>query len=354
MCPAESAGVRPAERGALSMKSQLSARAPWRGPSSPLVAEYLVQWLAGRQVLRPSTRLAYEIHLRRYLIPRLGQIRLRDLTLVDVEAAYRGIRADAGLEPATVRRIHATLTSALNAAVRRGLLGSNPAQDVELPRTVTPRMQVWTAPQLALFLDFVSQERLAALFTLLAVLGLRRGEAIGLRWTDVDQTRRVLLVEQQIVAVAGLSHVGPPKSARGRRTVALPSRVSRALTAHAHRQTGERAGAGPGWVDTGLVFTTACGEALIPGSVSRCFDRLVAQAALPAIRLHDLRHTSASLGLDAGESLLEVSRRLGHSSIAITADVYSHVPSATAHRSAQRLDDLITQALPALPRGAQS
>ena len=321
-------------------------RRPWSKKTGPTVAEYLTGWLTGRQALRPSTRLAYEIHLRRYLLPHLGHLPLTSLTVDDVQEMYRDIADTAPssgqpVGPATVRRVHATLMSALGSAVRRGLLERNPAAFVELPRAPYPRMRVWTAAQLAEFLDFVGQDRLHPLFLLLALTGMRRGEAVGLRWVDVDLDQGVLRVEQQIVAVAGERHVGPPKSANGRRTVALPARLVEALRWHGAQQRLERWAAGRDWVDTGLVFTTGLGEALNPGQVSRHFERRVTASGLPPIRLHDLRHTSASLGLASGETLLEVSRRLGHSSITITADVYSHIAPATARQSAERLGRLI-------------
>lgn len=312
----------------------------------PSVDQYLTSWLAGRQNLRPATRLVYELHLRRYLRPHLGHIRLAALTLEQVEAMYAAIattpdRTGLPPRPTTVRCIHATLMSALNFAVRRGALERNPATHVELPRAQQPRMTTWTATQLATFLDTAAAHELCPLFVLMALTGLRRGEAIGLRWIDVDLAERTLRVEQQIVAVAGERHTGPPKSAHGRRTVAVPASLAAVLQAHRGRQRVAQDSAGAKWVNTGLVFTTATGTALDPAFVSRQFDRLVTASGLPRIRLHGLRHTSASLGLASGESLLEVSRRLGHSSITITADVYSDVTPATARHSAERLDTLI-------------
>ena len=314
------------------------------------VGEYLIGWLDGRQSLRPSTRLAYQIHLNRYLLPHLGHIRLTRLSLADVERMYRDIDTHGvggrRLEAATLRRIHATLMSALTSAVRRGLLERNPARYAELPRAPRPRMQVWTAQQLAGFLDSVGGERLAALFRLIALTGLRRGEAIGLRWVDVDLETGVLQVEQQIVAVGSERHIGPPKSSNGRRHVALPARLSDELREHQRRQHRDRLAAGQDWHQSGLVFTTETGDALAPGHVTRDFTRLVRAAGLPPIRLHDLRHLSASLGLESGETLLEVSRRLGHSSITITADIYGHIAPSTARQSADRLDQLIHDLAP--------
>ena len=319
------------------------AARPIRDRGATTVGDYLSAWLDARQTLRPSTRLAYEIHLRRYLIPHLGHLQLANLSLGDIEAMYTAIAAqDRAISPATMHRIHATLVNALGNAVRRGLIASNPAQLVELPRTPYSRLQVWSASQLAEFLSATAADRLQPLFLLLGLTGLRRGEAIGLRWSDIDLDRGQLHVEQQLSTIARRTQAGPPKSVHGRRTLPISARLHEALDCHAGGQRLERWAAGADWVDTDLVFTTTDGQALNPGRVSRHFDRLVAATSLPPIRLHDLRHTSASLGLASGESLLEVSRRLGHSSITITADIYSHISPATARHSAERLTDLLT------------
>ena len=179
------------------------------------------------------------------------------------------------------------------------------------------------------------------LYLLLGLRGLRRGEAVGLRWSDVDLDAGQLRVEQQVVKVGSQLVIGPPKSHAGNRTVALDRTTAELLRWHRRRQRLDRWKAETLWVDTGLVFTREDGTGLDPAFVSRHFDRLVARHGLPRIRLHDLRHTSASVGLASGETLLEVSRRLGHSSIAITADVYSHISPQTAAESAERLAQLV-------------
>ncbi|MCW2496428.1 MAG: Integrase [Jatrophihabitans sp.] len=307
--------------------------------------EYLIAWLEGRRSLRPSTRVSYEMHLRRYLLPHLGEVPLAELDTARVDAMYERLLTEPvngrRLNPATVRRIHATLMSALGHAVRCGLLDRNPAEFVDLPRAAASKVQVWSLDELTFFLRGSANDWLHPLFLLLAMTGVRRGEAIGLRWVDVDLERAEIRVVQQIVAVGARTYLGAPKSSNGRRTVAVPDQLARALAGHRSRQRRARLAAVPGWIDSGLVFTTADGEALNPYAVSRRFDHLVAELGLPVIRLHDLRHTSASLGLASGETLLEVSRRLGHSSITITADVYAHVAPVTAHQSAQRLGELI-------------
>ena len=183
------------------------------------------------------------------------------------------------------------------------------------------------------------------LYRLLVLTGLRRGEAVGLRWSDLDLAGGTLTVHRQVVSVAGELIIGPPKSEAGRRTVALDQGTVELLRLrHRRDRIAHWASTDEDFDDT-LVFRRSDGQGIHPAYVSRHFTTLVTRHGLPPIRLHDLRHTSASIGLAGGESLLEVSRRLGHSSITITADTYSHVSPATAAESAKRLANLIDDAI---------
>jgi integrase len=308
------------------------------------VADFLVEWLNGKQSIRPSTRQAYGVHVMVHIVPAIGHLRLLDLRSHHVEAMYRSIAlANASRErpvgAATMKRIHATLMSALNTAVRRGLIRRNPAATVELARATRVRSMVWTTEQAAVFLEATRSDPLSLLYRLLLIGGLRRGEAVGLRWADVDLEAGEIKVVQQIVLVAGQSHVGPPKSATGVRTISLDQQTVELLRRHHLQELLRYPATGSSMPVEQLVFTTPGGSGLNPAYVSRHFAQLIINAGLPQIRLHDLRHTSASLGLASGESLLEVSRRLGHSSITITADRYAHVSQEAAQRSAQRLGD---------------
>lgn len=315
---------------------------PWlrlreRGPST---GEYLEQWLAGKRSLRPSSWSSYEHHLTAYLIPYLGNLPLADLRPVDIDAMYRSIEAanssrSRPVSVSTLHRVHATLMSALNTAVRRGLIPVNPAATVELPRPERQETAVWTSEEARRFLAEAREDRWYLVYRMLLVAGLRRGEVLGLRREDVDLEAGLLRIDQQLVLVNGQTLVGVPKSRSGNRTVALdPETVD--LLAQAHGQG-----------MSGYVFSTEDGEPLDPAAVSRHFSVLCRQVGVPVIRLHDLRHTSASLGLAAGESLFEVSRRLGHSSIRITADTYSHTSPEASRRAAERLAAAL--AAPATP-----
>jgi integrase len=317
------------------------------------VSGYLDEWLAARKVdLRPTTWRSYEGHVRLYLRPYLGHLRLGELRTAHVESAYatiRQLKASRPLKPVTLRRVHATLLSALNEAVRRRLIAHNPAVHARLERTERPKPRVWDADTVGAFLSAVHADRLYALFHLAVLRGLRRGELCGLRWVDVDLDAGVLHVRQQIVQLGYAVALGSPKTRSGTRSVALDVGTMGALRDHRRRQRDEQGVAASAWVDSGLVFTREDGTALHPEYVTRHFARLVRRADLPMIRLHDLRHTAATLALAAGVEMVVVSRQLGHSSLSITADTYTHVLPVVAADAAERVAALVPTGPRALP-----
>lgn len=282
----------------------------------------LERWLpivAGR--LRPTTLTTYESHVRRHVIPRLGHLELRELDvqtldrfLLDLRSSRR-LRGPGNLSGSTVRRVHATLARALEDATRWGLLDVNPARGCSLPRQLHGQeMKTWSAAQLARFLASVERDELYALWFVLAMTGLRRGEVLGLRWCDVDVARAQLVVRQTVVAAGTVVHVSTPKTTRGRRVVALDRATVSVLSALRPR------GAGP----NDLLFHDGSGVPLHPVWVSKRFRALIDRRFLPLIRLHDLRHTHATLALEAGVHPKIVSERLGHATVALTLDIYSH------------------------------
>ncbi len=307
-------------------------------------------WLTTRTSIRPSTLRSYTEHVEQHLIPHLGRIRLGELTGRDVAAMFTILAAThtrygRPITPSTLHRIRATLRSALNAAIRDGLLRDNPARFIELPKPRRPHAQVWTDArvkmwqatgqrlavavwttlQLAAFLDFVANDRLFAMWRLIALRGLRRGEAAGLRWIDVDLNQNIIMIAQQRIAYGDTVTDGPPKTAASRRTIALDRTTARLLRAHQQRQRVERFAAGDTWHDTGYVFTTPDGSPLHPDWLTRRFGRLVEESGLPPVRLHDLRHGAATLAHAAGADLKTVQEQLGHTSIVLTADTYTSV-----------------------------
>jgi integrase len=357
-------------------------------PTKITVGEYLDEWLKGKAALRSTSRRSYTGHVHLYLKPGLGHLRLDRLTDENISDLYAAMRqlghpgVEPGpilmrmlaarsspekarpLRPATIRRVHATLRSALNSAVRRKKIGSNPAKLVELeagrrPRAVVwtpervrhwqltgerPTVAVWTPEHVGEFLDAIADERLYPLFHLIAYRGLRRGEAVGLRWMNLDLEGRLLRVTQQVVQVGWATEIGEPKTDSGERAVTLDAGTAVVLDRWREAQASERAAWGSRWLDNGLVFTAVDGSQLHPDLVTDAFQRLADAAGLPPIRLHDLRHTAASLALQAGVPLKVVSDQLGHSSLAITADTYTSVLPAVAAAAAEAVAGIVPRA----------
>jgi len=317
------------------------------------VGEYLDTWLTGKHALKPKTIALYRDIADNYLIPHLGDIKLLELRAQHLDRMYAAItlgRRGRPLSPSTIRRVHAVLRSALNTAVKRRLIPYSPADHIELAPENPKRPKPWTVAEARQFLEQVEPDRLAPLYELILATGMRRGEAVGLRWEDVDFDDGALLVIQQITEVHGHSVIGTPKTKRGVRLVSIDVSTVSMLRRHFETQNLERAAWGPAWNDAGLVFTRENGTPLRPEYVTRHFQALVAQLGLPAIRLHDLRHTHASLALAAGVELKVVSERLGHSQISVTADLYTHVSREVGRSAADRIAGVLrgtTETLPA-------
>jgi integrase len=309
-------------------------------PSKRTIRSFLVdEWLPNCQPpkLRPSTYANYATQVNAHVVPALGDLELQRLVPTHLSAFYRALLTSArrdgqGLAPKTVRNIHAIIHRALKDAVRWGYLVRNVAEAVDAPNGKSPEMQVWTPEQLRTFLTHARHDRLHALWLLVATTGMRRGELAGLRWIDVDLTAARAAPRRPRVVANYQVYESEPKTAKGRRSLALDPATVAALGEHHARQAAERAAVGPGWQDTGLVFTRPDGSAIHPDLITDWFKRLARSAGLPLIRLHDVRHSYATAALAAGIPAKVISERLGHATIAITMDTYSHViPGMDAH-----------------------
>jgi integrase len=296
------------------------------------------QVMGGR--LKPNTAASYRAQVNSYILPRLGHVVLKDVTSDMLSRFYdellatgrRHVGADGhtGLSSTSVRLVHVTVHRILKDAVRWGILPRNvsDAASEDAPRrrkTGRDTMQVWSPEQLRQFLDATSDHRLSAMWVLFITTGLRRGEVAGLRWSEIDLATGHLAVNRARVVVNHKVIDSTPKSERSARLIGLDGTTVSALKAHKARQSAERLVWGPGYESSDLVFTWEDGRPLHPNIISRTFQRLAASAGLPAIRLHDIRHSYASAALEAGVGLKVMQERLGHSSVAITGDIYSHV-----------------------------
>jgi len=291
------------------------------------VGEYLARWLSDsvRGTVRISTFERHEQIVRAHLVTAFGRLKVKNLTPAHVRSLHREKLED-GLAPATVRKIHSTLHKALSQAVADGLIPRN-AADVKAPRPAPDEMRPLSEAEARTFLDAarVAEDRFEALYVLAITTGLRRGELLGLRWDDADLDRGTLRVGRALVREGGRWVVGETKTKRGRRRVNLTPRTVAALKAHRKRQLEQRVRLAGLYEDQGLIFASENGTPLNPENlVKRSFKPLLKRAGLPEIRFHDLRHTCATLLLGRGVHPKIVQELLGHATIAMTLDTYSH------------------------------
>jgi integrase len=300
--------------------------------TSATVGEYLEQWLANVEpTARRSTFSGYRQDLGR-IIRCLGGVRLQELTPMQLESAYAdmlktGSAKGKPLSPKTVYNAHSTLRRALSDAVRLGVLLRNPASAAGPPSRPQTEMRTWTSAQLAGFLAAVEDDPLHGAYVLVATTGMRRGEVMGLRWVDVDLEAGFVRVRQTLTAIHHELVLDTTKTPKSRRRISLDPDTVAALRRHRVRQAEDRLLVGEAWDDShGLVFCQPDGSPIHPDRWTRQFQRHVGRLGLPAIGgPHALRHTWATLALEAGVHPKVVSERLGHSTVAITLDIYSHV-----------------------------
>ena len=317
-------------------------RGAYVAPSKRTTGAFLREdWLPGlRAQVRPGTWAEHKSKVEVHLVPAIGGVQLQQLAPGHLNALYADL-LERGLSARTVLHVHATIRRALADATRWGLVPRNVALLASPPRPGRPELRVWTAPELRAFLAAVEGDRLYALWLLAASTGMRRGEVLGVSWPDVDFGRARVAVRRSLVTVGHEVVVSEPKTAKGRRSVALDPATVAGLKAWRKHQVAERLAWGPTWTDSDLVFTREDGRPLHPREVTRAFTRHVLAADLPVIRLHDLRHTHATLALAAGVHPKVVQERLGHANIAITLDTYSHAVPALEEQAARTVAALV-------------
>ena len=322
-------------------------------PSKTSVREYLTkEWLpAIKSTVRPTTYRSYVQHVSFHIVPHIGSLRLEKVNGATLNALYAKLASQGkrdgktGLSPRTVHHVHTCLHRAFRDAVRWNRLFRNPVDAADPPRVSGPgdrEMKTWSAGQVRAFLAATKDDRLHPLWRLLCLTGMRRGEVLGVRWEDIDFEAARLAVRRSLIPLGGEVIVSEPKTARGRRSIALDVETVEVLKAQAARQLSEQQAHGEGWTDSGYLCTKEDGEPFHPEVVSRSFRQAVKKAMLPMIRPHDLRHTHATLALQAGIHPKVVSERLGHANISITLDTYSHAIPAMQEEAAERIAELVS------------
>jgi len=311
-------------------------------PSRLLLDEYLDRWLKTSAQGRVSDRtfVDYTGQLRRYVRPVLGRYRLSELSPLVIQDVYSAMLAR-GLSARTIRFTHAILSQALEQGVKWQMLPANPARHVDLPKQRKKEMRALSKDEVTRFLDAAAGDRWYALWELLITSGLRPGEALGLKWDDLHENR--IRIQRTLTRRSdGGWAFKEPKTPKSRRSIPLPPSTLMALRGHRARQAEERLAASDSYRDGGLIFSTSTGAPCdLPNLTKNHFKPLLATAGIPSIRFYDLRHTAATLLLSAGVNPKIVSERLGHSTITLTLDTYSHVLPDMQEETAEKIEALL-------------
>lgn len=331
-------------------------------PGRVTVSAFLHQWLedSATQRLRPKTKASYQQIIRLHINPYIGHIPIQKLqpqhlqhwiniltregwkrprTKAD-EAARRPEKR--GISARTAHYARAILRSALNQAMKWGIVPRNVATLITPPRLVRREMTPLQPEQAHRLIEAADAHRLGTLITAALALGLRQGEALGLQWRDVDLDAGTLHIRHALQRIDKTWTLTEPKSPRARRTIVLPGIVIASLKTHRTMQLEERLAAGKDWREQGFVFTTANGNPLEPSNLTRVFRALLKAADVPLIRFHDLRHSCATFLLAQGVDPRTIMETLGHSQISLTLNTYSHVLPNLKRDAAKRMHDLLT------------
>jgi integrase len=353
--------TRKAAQEALDQLRVESRQGTHVAPSRQTVRDYLEQdWLPTvRRELAESTWESYERNIRHHVVPNIGGFKLQALDGAALNKLYTHLleagrkrgKQSAGLKPRTVRYIATIIHAALDDAVRQRKVPFNAAAQATPPSAKSaraPEMHTWTAGELATFLECTADDRYGPAWAFLALTGCRRGEALGLRWSDVDLDAGMAAIRQQVIPLPRPSGKGrEPRIVAGTkggepRVIELDQPTVAILRSWRKQQARERLLLGAGYAEHGLVFPKPDGQPYHPEAFSKSFDRRVRlEDDLPTIRLHDLRHTWATLALEAGIDVAVVSKRLGHSSPVVTWSTYQHVRQGMQTDAAERVAGLI-------------
>ena len=311
------------------------------------VSEWLEVWLEdwARMSLRPSTYQTYKGFMNNHIGPRIGKTPLEKLTSLEIQRLYKELLENGrvqskesrskpkGLAPKTVRNLHQMFSSALDIAAAQRLIRSNPAKGCSLPRVERQEMQTLTPDQLAAFFQEAKRSGVYELYYLDLATGLRRGELLGLKWTDIDLRRKTMRIQRSIARQNGSVGEVPLKTKNAYRTLPLSEDAVEVL-----KEQKKKAG------DSPYVFPSPAGGPMSPDSVLHRLQRVLKRAGLPRIRFHDLRHTFATLALQNGVDVKTVSGMLGHYSAGFTLDTYAHVTTSAQIQAANTMGSVLATA----------
>lgn len=314
-------------------------------PTRQTVKEYLLRWLEDsvKASCSAKTLETYSGVVRKHILPAIGSLRLAKLAPQHLQRLYRE-KQDQGLT-AMVQTIHKILHRALNQALKWGLVARNVADAVDKPRHKAKEMRAFSQEESGRFLEAAKEDRLFALYLVTVSTGLRMGEALGLKWADLDFAKGTIQIQRSLQWGKEGPYFEEPKTAGSRRTVPLPSIVMAALKTHKAKQAVERLALGAAWEDMDLIFPSEIGTPLNKSNLrNRSYNPILKRAGVPKLRFHDLRHTAASLLGAAGVPIRVISEILGHSSPSITLNIYSHILPGNMEEAAAKMNSILTGA----------
>lgn len=297
-------------------------------PASMSLNEYLDKWLAesAKPRLREATFDSYQFHLKRYVREKLGNRKLSDIKPFDIQKLYNQLTEN-GYSPRTVRYVHAILSSAFSQSVKWQMLIANPCNIVDLPRQQKTEMKAFSPEQAKRFLEAAKDDKHGLIFAFALASGMRPEEYLALQWKDIDFEKHTATVQRTLIwRKGGGWYFSEPKTAKSRRTLPMPESLFLKLKTYKIRQAEAMLKLGQSYERNNFVFATDEGKPIRYGNLTkRHFHRILEQADLKGFRLYDLRHSTATLLLSEGINPKIVSERLGHASIVLTLDTYSHV-----------------------------
>ena len=311
-------------------------------PGSMKLADFLDMWLEriAKARVRASTYKGYEVNVRVHLKPGLGHWPISGLEPIHVQELI-DTKGREGLAPKSIRYMHGILRNALNQAVRWNYIQRNPAALVDGPRVAQQEIQPFSREEAQRFLEVIKGDRLEALYAVALTMGLRQGEALGLRWRDVDLDMGYIRLNRQLQRITNRYELVELKTARSRRALAVPTAIVGRLREHKNVQDREREAAALRWHDTDLVFCRPNGYPLSGSVVTHRFQELLSRAGIARRRFHDLRHSCATLLLAQGVPARVVMDVLGHSQISLTLNTYTHVLPELKRDAADRMNELL-------------
>lgn len=314
------------------------------GPNGFKMKEFLEYWFehSVKYNCEESTIYGYKNIIQKHAIPYLGALELQKLSSIHLQKYYKHLLDEKGLSPNTVWKHHANIRKALDYALKNQFVSRNVADAVELPKKKTYVGSAYNQAQLRDMLAKVTGTPIELPVHLAAYLGLRREEIVGLRWDNIDLENRIIHIVQVRLSVGKTSVVKEPKTGKSRRSLAIPDVLHTMLVKHKKRQGDLQAMLGSEYVDSGYVYVHDNGTPYRVNSITEQFGRFLEKHQLQKIRLHDLRHTFASLLNEAGVSLKSISEALGHSDIGITSKVYTHLFDKTHKGAIDAISNLLS------------